>query len=83
LGAVTICALLSSRRLGIVAAIIAAVVAFARVFVGVHYISDVIGGFVLGLLCGGLIWWITSLTPSAFERMDRVLISCHLRPAGR
>jgi membrane-associated phospholipid phosphatase len=83
LGAVTICAWLASRRLGIATAIIAAVVAFARIFVGVHYVSDVIGGVVLGLLCGGLMWWLTSLAPSVFERTDRVLVSCHLRPAGR
>lgn len=83
LGAVTICAWLTSRRLGIVTAIIAAVVAFARVFVGVHYVSDVIGGFVLGMLCGGLMWRITSLAPSVFERTDRLLVSWRLRPAGR
>jgi membrane-associated phospholipid phosphatase len=83
LGAVTICVWLTSRRLGIVTATIAAVVAFARVFVGVHYVSDVTAGFVLGLLCGGLTWWFTSLAPSVFERTDRVLVNCHLRPAGR
>jgi membrane-associated phospholipid phosphatase len=83
LGAVTICVWFTSRRLGIVTAIIAAVVAFARVFVGVHYVSDVGAGFVLGLMCGGLMWWLTSLTPSVFERTDRVLVSLHLRPAGQ
>jgi undecaprenyl-diphosphatase len=83
LGAVTICVWLASHRLGIATAIIAAVVAFARVYVGVHYVSDVGGGFVLGLVCGSLMWWLTSLAPSALERTDRVLVTCHLRPAGR
>ncbi|MHB8490134.1 MAG: phosphatase PAP2 family protein [Candidatus Dormibacteria bacterium] len=82
LGAVTICVWLTSRRLGIVTAIIAAVVALARVFVGVHYVSDVVAGFVLGLMCGGLTWWATSRAPSVFERTDRMLISWHLRPPG-
>lgn len=34
---------------------IAALVAFSRIYVGVHYPSDVGGGIVLGILCAGLI----------------------------
>jgi undecaprenyl-diphosphatase len=33
----------------------ASIIAFSRVYVGVHYPSDVIGGSVIGLLCGGLV----------------------------
>lgn len=44
----------------------AGIVAFSRVYVGVHYPSDVLAGSILGLMCGGLIiivynrierWW--------------------------
>ncbi len=35
-------------------------VAYSRVYVGVHYPSDVIGGAVIGLMLGGLVLWIFS-----------------------
>jgi undecaprenyl-diphosphatase len=40
-GAVTICVWFTSRRLGMTVGAIAFVLAFARVYVGVHYVSDV------------------------------------------
>jgi undecaprenyl-diphosphatase len=80
LGAATICFWFSSRRLGITVGVVALVVAFARVYVGVHYVTDVVGGFALGLLCGALMWCATSRVTYALERTDQVLVRCHLRP---
>ncbi len=47
-GAVTAGVWLVNRRLGVVAAIAAAVMAWARVYVGAHYPQDVVAGLVLG-----------------------------------
>jgi undecaprenyl-diphosphatase len=42
---------------GLVLAIWAPLVALARAAMGVHYLSDVLAGMVLGLVMGVLIWW--------------------------
>lgn len=47
-GAVTAGVWLVSRRLGVLAAIAAAVMAFARVFIAAHYPQDVLAGLALG-----------------------------------
>ncbi|MFT4036695.1 MAG: phosphatase PAP2 family protein [Thermomicrobiales bacterium] len=42
--------LLVSRRLGMLALLAAGAMAFARVYVGVHYVSDVVAGALIGTL---------------------------------
>ncbi|MBQ1012174.1 phosphatase PAP2 family protein [Micromonospora sp. M51] len=49
-GALAVTTLLLSRRLGLVALPLAALAAFSRVFVGVHYPHDVIAGVLFGAL---------------------------------
>ncbi|MFI6239648.1 phosphatase PAP2 family protein [Micromonospora sp. NPDC050795] len=49
-GALAVTTLLLSRRLGLVALPLAALGAFSRVFVGVHYPHDVIAGVLFGAL---------------------------------
>ncbi|MEV1315742.1 phosphatase PAP2 family protein [Micromonospora arborensis] len=49
-GALAVTILLLSRRLGLVALPLAALAAFSRVFVGVHYPHDVIAGVLFGAL---------------------------------
>ncbi|HUZ68615.1 MAG TPA: phosphatase PAP2 family protein [Candidatus Saccharimonadales bacterium] len=82
LGAVTICVWFASRRLGFMVGLIALVVAFARVYVGVHFVSDVVGGFALGLACGAVMWWATSHAQDVLERANTLLVRWHLRPAS-
>ena len=47
-GAVAAGLWISSRRIGIVAAVLAVLMAFARVYVGAHFVSDVVAGLALG-----------------------------------
>jgi undecaprenyl-diphosphatase len=55
-GAVAVGVLLTNRRLGLVTAIAALVMAFARVYVGAHFPLDVAVGLLLGAAVAGLGW---------------------------
>jgi undecaprenyl-diphosphatase len=55
------------RRWGAVVGVFAAILAFARVALGYHYPTDVIGGAVLGTLVAGLLW-----TPPLRALVDRI-----------
>jgi membrane-associated phospholipid phosphatase len=86
-GAVAAGLWLVSTRLGIVASVLAVVMAFARVYVGVHFPQDVIAGLVLGaavalvgwLLVGRILTWL-------FERLAttplRPLVSAQPKAVG-
>jgi undecaprenyl-diphosphatase len=54
-GAVTAALFLVDRRLGAVSAVFALLMAFARVYVGVHWPADVLAGLVLGAALGTLV----------------------------
>lgn len=42
----------NTRKIGIAALIVAILMAVSRIYVCVHYPSDVVGGLIVGLLCG-------------------------------
>lgn len=82
IGAVAIALWFAARRLALLTVIVALAVAFARVYAGVHYVSDVAGGFALGLICGGVAWWATGLIAVPLQRVDQRLTQVGLRPAA-
>lgn len=59
-GAVAVGLLIASRRLGLVAAGAAVVMAFSRVYIGAHYPQDVIAGLALGAGTAVLIYLLTA-----------------------
>ena len=65
--AIAFALVLRDRKVGIVALVLALVLSFGRVALGVHYPSDVFAGAVLGL-AAALVLWIRPLR----ERIDRL-----------
>jgi membrane-associated phospholipid phosphatase len=55
-GAATVGLLLVARRLGLIAAVAALLMAFARVYIGAHYPGDVAAGLVLGGLVAVVVY---------------------------
>lgn len=80
LGAVCGAAWFSARGLSIATAIVAAVVAFARVYVGVHWITDVLAGFGLGVVAGVAIWYAMAAADPLVAQLDNVLRRWRMRP---
>ncbi|MEO7754230.1 MAG: phosphatase PAP2 family protein [Terracoccus sp.] len=72
-GAATVGLLLVSRRLGLVAAGAALLMAATRVYVGAHYPHDVIVGLVLGGLVSGVGWLVLQRPVIALVRLGRNL----------
>ncbi len=58
--AAALCIMLPKRWEKIIAWVLAAAMAFSRLYVGVHFPSDVLAGAVIGTLCGLLAAWIVS-----------------------
>jgi len=73
LGAVCGAAWFSARGMSIATAIVAAVVAFARVYVGVHWVTDVVAGFGLGLVAGVAVWYAMAAAAPLVARLDNRL----------
>ncbi|MEU6072298.1 phosphatase PAP2 family protein [Micromonospora sp. NPDC047074] len=72
-GGLAVATLLLSRRVGLVALPLAALAAFSRTFVGVHYPHDVVAGVLLGALVAAL------LTPLLARAVAR-LLTRHTHP---
>jgi undecaprenyl-diphosphatase len=80
LGAVAAGAWFGSRRLGYLIASLSVIVAFARVFAGVHYVGDVVAGFAVGVASGVIVWFALSPAVPLLASLDSVLQSRHMRP---
>ena len=80
LGALVGGVLMASRPLAAVAALMALLVAAARVFVGIHHPVDVVGGFLIGMACGLAAWAALALLLRFIDPVDAWLQDRRLRP---
>ena len=76
-GAVAVGLLFANRRWGIVAAVLAVLMAFTRVYVGAHYPADVLAGLALGGLVAALGWY--TIMP-ILRRLATWITTTPLRP---
>lgn len=70
----------ASRWLGAVTWVLAELVGLARVFVGVHYVSDIAGGTVVGFAVGAGAWAATGRLGAPLTVIEAWSIRLHLRP---
>lgn len=80
LGGVAAGAWMGSRWLGGATAGLAAMVAVARVYAGVHYVADVVVGFLIGVACGVVVWYAVRPAMPLVDRLDAELRRRRLRP---
>ncbi len=80
LGGITGGAWMGSRLLGAASAVLAALVAFARVYAGVHYVTDVIAGFLIGVASGVVVWYAIRPVMPLVDDVDTELRRRGLRP---
>jgi undecaprenyl-diphosphatase len=66
-----------SRRLGIVAAVAALLMAFTRVYTAAHYPADVAAGLALGGLVAAIVWLVLR---GPLTRLIAALAGTRLRP---
>ena len=76
-GAVAVGLLFANRRWGIVACVLAVLMAFTRVYVGAHYPGDVLAGLALGGLIATAGWF--TIVPT-LRRIALCLTTTPLRP---
>lgn len=58
-------------------------VSYSRIYLGVHFITDVVPGIILGILIGWGLYWLYAQMRSAFFHISPALHRSYLVPAGR
>lgn len=69
---------LALRRVGVAALLLAVLISFARVYVGEHYVSDVLGGALIGATVAYVIHWARPFVAPVIEPPLRLARRLHL-----
>jgi undecaprenyl-diphosphatase len=69
---------LALRRVGIAALLLAVLISFARVYTGEHYVSDVLGGALIGSTVAWVIYWSRPYVEPVLEPPLRLARRLHL-----
>jgi undecaprenyl-diphosphatase len=82
LGALAGAALMAWWPAAVVTTAFAVLVGAGRVIAGVHYVSDVVGGFVIGVAAACLAWRALAPLLPQLAQVDEALQRLHLRPSA-
>lgn len=82
LGAICAAAWFAAPRLSVATAALAVVVAVARVYIGVHWVTDVLAGFGLGAIWGVFAWYASGAIGPWIDAFDQRLRRWRLRPTA-
>jgi len=63
------------KWLALLCAITAILVAFSRIFLVQHFLADILGGALIGLLIAGLVWWVNQKYLQHVAVLNRGLLS--------
>lgn len=61
----------SGKRLWVPAMVLSALIAFTRIYLGVHFPSDVLGGFLVGIFCGFCGAMVSKKALEAFKKREK------------
>ena len=73
LGAVCGSTWFAARRLSFATGVVSTAVAIARVYAGLHWVTDVVAGFGLGLAYGVLVWYASRIASPWIRSLDAAL----------
>ena len=76
--AIAVAVLFASSPLGLFSLLLATLIAFARVYTGEHYVSDVVGGAMMGTFCTLLLWSFRRYLMPIMEPLLRLVRRLHL-----